>query len=202
MLGGKCRHCRCRISIRYPTIEAITAAMFVGLAVAENPLLTIHRAEYPYHVLLLCTLLSSALIEIDGNRPPVRLFIPALIVGIAAPFIWPIRQPILFGWDPGVFGPIFGFLGGVVLSVAVELLSLVWRKFCTPNAADARSVSNGVIYGLICIGTFLGRALSLIVWPALVVHAILLLSGRDRTRIRVPPSVWLLLGTMTWLLIR
>ena len=36
-------------------------------------------------MLLLCTLLCAGLIEYDGKRVPVRLFVPALVVGIVLP---------------------------------------------------------------------------------------------------------------------
>jgi leader peptidase (prepilin peptidase)/N-methyltransferase len=78
MLRGRCRNCRCPIPIRYPAVEAITAAIFAGLAAIESPL----SVAYVCHLVLLCTLLCAVLIAIDGHRPPWRLFIPALAAGI------------------------------------------------------------------------------------------------------------------------
>ena len=42
---------------------------------------------YAYHLVLLCTLLAAALMQYDGHRPPRRLFLPALVVGLAAPAV-------------------------------------------------------------------------------------------------------------------
>ena len=39
MLRGRCRQCHNPISMRYPVVEAITAAMFGAVAVAEMPLI-------------------------------------------------------------------------------------------------------------------------------------------------------------------
>jgi leader peptidase (prepilin peptidase) / N-methyltransferase len=91
MLRGRCRNCRSPISVRYPLVEAATAAIFGGLALlVENPM----SVAYPCYLVLLCTLLCAALMKIDGKRPPLRLFIPALAAGI----VWIFASGTLVFW--------------------------------------------------------------------------------------------------------
>ena len=89
-LHGRCRQCQNSISPRYPIVEALTAAMFGAVAAVELSHLAWSQfyVVYPCHMLLLCTLLSAGLIKYDGNRPPWRLFVPALIVGFVVPLLW------------------------------------------------------------------------------------------------------------------
>jgi leader peptidase (prepilin peptidase)/N-methyltransferase len=191
MLGGHCRHCHCWIPLRYPLVEACTAAMFAALALVENPLTADSPAAYPCHAMLLCTLLCSALIEVDGNRPPLRLFVPALIVGIVVPLAWPIEG--LNVW--------IGLAAGIVASGAVWLLTLAWRKMRPQNTPAAAPAYLGLLFGLICTGMFLGWfALAVIALVTLAVHVILLFPWRGEARIHVPPSVWLLIAVLAWLL--
>ena len=211
MLGGKCRHCRCSIPVRYPAVEAITAAMFAALAVVEDPLQAIfpdHLILLCYHLMLLCTLLCSALIEIDGNRPPLRLFVPAIIVGIAVPLIW--RAIAQLAALPGLHSTVAvdaidvlaGFVASVVLSGVLCLIMLGWRRIHARSASDVGPLPTGWLLGLICAGTFLGWVmLFLLALVTLTAQGWLLFAGRVPPRLCVPPSVWLLVGTMTWLLV-
>jgi leader peptidase (prepilin peptidase) / N-methyltransferase len=205
MLGGRCRHCRCRIPIRYPLVEAFTAAMFAALAAVENPLEA--AAACPYHLVLLCTLLCSALIEVDGNRPPLRLFVPALIVGIAAPLVWPIAQPA--AW-PGLLSAaearwsdvLTGLAAGIVVSGALWLLALARQTMRAQTVANVAPPSTGLLLGLISTGAFLGwSSLCVLALATLAVHAMLLCPRRGEPRVYAPPSVWLLISTIAWLLV-
>jgi len=187
MLGGHCRHCHCRIPIRYPLVEAFTAAVFAALATVEDPL----TAAYPCHLMLLCTLLCSALIEVDGNRPPLRLFVPALIVGIAVPLIWPTDG----------LNVLAGLAAGIVASGVIWLMMLGRRRMRTQDASDVAPPATGLLLGLICAGAFLGwPALGVLALVTLAVHGMLLCPWRGQPRVCIPPSVWLLVSAVAWLL--
>ncbi|MFC1539739.1 prepilin peptidase, partial [Candidatus Latescibacterota bacterium] len=58
LLGGKCRSCSAKISLKYPAIEFITAAMAVGLFILHG--LTVQFAS---DLCLGAILLSSAVID-------------------------------------------------------------------------------------------------------------------------------------------
>jgi leader peptidase (prepilin peptidase) / N-methyltransferase len=188
MLGGRCRHCHCWIPIRYPLVEAFTAAMFAALAVVENPL----AAAYSTQIVLLCTLLCSALIEVDGNGPPPGLFIPALIVDAADMLIAPTDR--LAVWA--------GLAAGVVAVGAIWLLFVALSKLPRKNASAFPSPGTGLPLGLLGVGPVLGwQGLTAVAVVSVGVWGLLLLAGRGESRFNVPPSVWLLIATLTWLLV-
>ncbi len=119
-LRAQCRHCALPISSRYPTIEALVAAVFLILAFVQPvsggvnlPHLgnSYHRGPdvslwlmYAYHVLLLCVLICAAMIRYDRQRTPKRLFVPAFCVGVVAPIAWSVAPALIdrfqYNWLP------------------------------------------------------------------------------------------------------
>jgi leader peptidase (prepilin peptidase) / N-methyltransferase len=215
LLGRKCRDCRVPISARYPLVEAITAFMFALLTAVEftfkginlptsakshgDSLITISRTNAElyqillYHLLLLCTLLVAALIEIDRRPAPRRLFMPALAIGIIAPLIFPYLRPMptwlgIADWPGRILDCAAGLAAGGLLGY------LAWR-------IKSKS-SGGVSWGLACVGIFLGwqaccGIAAITVFFALVAYALGKIPKKAKP---LPLSIWLYSITLAWIL--
>ncbi|MCA9218115.1 MAG: prepilin peptidase [Planctomycetales bacterium] len=93
LLGGKCRNCRLPISVRYPIVEAIVAALFGALAFAiaygthdERNVLS-EFAKFVYFANGCTCLLAFALIDYDGHLFPRRLTVYTILTGVAPPAV-------------------------------------------------------------------------------------------------------------------
>jgi leader peptidase (prepilin peptidase) / N-methyltransferase len=215
VLRGRCRDCRVAISARYPLVEAATACMFALLLAAEftfkginlpgreiydsgNSSLSARNAELYgillYHLLLLCTLLAAALIEIDHNQPPLRLFAPALAIGVIAPLIWPELRPAtswpgLADWLSRALDCTAGLAAGGIMGY------ITWRMQGTKSPG-------GMAWGLLCVGVFLGW--QAVCGVAFVISLLALLAaavGKIRKRAEpLPFSLWLYTVAFGWIL--
>jgi len=244
VLRGRCRDCRTPISMRYPLIEALTAAIFGLLAASEYlsgganlPLRAVELVEgvvvtglsnlqlytiYGYHLVLLCTLLCAVLIEYDGNRLPRGLFVPAGLVGLAAPLPWPHLHPVsawtgLEGLAAGaVDGPI-GLAAGTILGLAAwrhsrcslrEQTLVRGANHDIEQNAGSRSEprhsligrQTGLIWTSACVGLYLGwqAALVLIATTVLIQLPLAIVGRRRPGFLRIPPTAWLTMATLSW----
>ncbi len=188
-LRGRCRQCHNPISGRYPIVEAVTASMFALLAVVEmdrlDTMSPLHvLLLYAFHLLLLCTLLCAGLIEYDGNRPPLKLFVSALAVGIVVPLVWPALAASL----PVALDRLAGLVVGALLG------GIVWRALARPRAT-------GLLLGLVCVGLFLGwEAVSIIALGTAVLELVAWILRRLSPQVRVPASMSLGIVTLGWIL--
>ena len=216
MLRGRCRDCGEPFSIRYPLVEAATAGMFLTVALFEGisgganlpprpwavvdgmillPLSNVQLAAIvAWHLLLLSTLTAAVLIEFDGQRPPVRLFGPAAVVGLLAPAIWPCLHPVPVAWgldgvSAGLADSLAGLAAGLLGGLAVAYLA-------------GPSQRRGLLSVSACTGLYLG-------WQAVVVLAVVAalmdLVTRPVRRVlprlgRAPATIWLAAGSLVWIL--
>ena len=79
ILRGRCRSCGARISIRYPLVEALTAAAFVGAALARGV-----DDDLALWLPFVAMLIAVAGIDLDHRIIPNKILLPAAIWGIVA----------------------------------------------------------------------------------------------------------------------
>lgn len=188
MLRGRCRKCHNPISARYPLVEAVTAVMFALLGVAELP---DYLAFYPYHVLLLCTLLCAGLIEYDGTQPPWRLFVPAVVVGVGMQMLLPELRPTATGW--------WGLSPSLVIPVDVLALLMLLGTF---GWALYQLKATGFALSLVCVIMFLGwQALCVIAVAVIVAELLFWLVRYAIPKFRVPPSMMVGILVLAWILV-
>jgi leader peptidase (prepilin peptidase)/N-methyltransferase len=192
VLRGRCRQCHDPISARYPLVEAVTAAIFAAVALAEITYLGRTNAYglYPLHILLLCTLLSAALIEYDGRYPPWRLFLPALIAGLVVPWIWPSLRPLV-EWHV-LTTP----LGHAIATIAVlALLAMIYRL----GRSDNRFI--GFALSVVCVVLLLGFMAGIIIAAVALLGFVVLRSlPRRRTHVLIRPTFVVAVFAFAWIL--
>ncbi len=217
LLGGRCRDCKARISFRYPLVEAITAAMFLAVGMADGlsagaglPLDGKAAMLTAYHLLLLCTLLAAGLIQYDGHRVPWQLMLPALVIGVLAPLVWPQVRPALtlgtwaglakMGWPGWVIGLVDGATG---MAVGGAAGLFAWYMLGAPRRwPQAPRTLSELTLGAACVGLFLGwQAAVLLGILSLGLYGTAVLAGRKWPLLpRLFPDLFLIAAAIAWIL--
>ncbi len=188
VLRGRCRDCHTWIPLRYPLVELWMGLLFLALALGEGLVggrnvpappgaprfaqLTPPQywSLYAYHAILLATCFTAALIRMDGQRVPVRVFLPACAVGLAAPPLctWlhpvPVCEPgAAPAWLIGAASALGGLLSGAAVGGCVGLAAA--------RPARMRAGEPSERWGTALCGLFLGWQAMLAVALAAVVAA-------------------------------
>lgn len=137
-LGGKCRHCRNPISVRYTLVELMTGALFLyagwraiyGVSSPGWP----QAVRFAVEAWFLSALIVSTFIDLEFRILPDEITLSGVVIGLAAsaafPFLQaglpsPIREPHLASLTASALGAVVG--GGSIYLVGV-LGKLVFRK--------------------------------------------------------------------------
>ena len=88
VLGGKCRKCKKRISLRYPLIEIITVSIFLSLHIGSAgmiPLPMWDRGDLtlPYLLFLTVGLLSIAIVDFEHQIIPDKILFPLITIHLS-----------------------------------------------------------------------------------------------------------------------
>jgi len=139
ILGGKCRGCGTRISIRYPMVELLTGIVFAWAAYeqlyrAEGPL-SDRAVVFAVQAYLAGALIACTFIDLDFRILPDEITLSGIVLGLACgtafPFLYGARLPAL-EWNlhlralaAAALGAFVG--GGSIFAVGV-LGKLLFRK--------------------------------------------------------------------------
>lgn len=175
ILRGRCRSCGEPISPRYPLVEFVTGALFVGMLLARGP----HPVLW-LGLLFISMLVVITLTDLDHRIIPNRVLLVAAIAGLAlSAFIQPGRLPEL-----AIAG---GAAGGLLLAAALAY----------PAGMGMGDVKLAAVMGL-----FLGRSVApalLIGFAAgtLIGIALIARHGAEARKHAVPFGPFLALGGIT-----
>ena len=156
ILGGKCRHCRVGISVRYPLIELMCGLLCLAVFLKYG--FSIRALAGTYFVL---ALVSITYIDLDHWIIPDVITFPGMVIGLAAAFVAP--DPTLIGLFAGsrlvemgignlrylsLIGSAMGLvLGGLLPFIIMKLYILIRKQ---------EGMGGGDLTLLAMIGAFLG----------------------------------------------
>lgn len=141
-LGGRCRKCRTRISIRYPVVELITGALFVLCYFVFG-----WTALLAVRLLFVSAMVALFAIDLEHHLLPDVITLPGMAVGLIASAFLP----------PGLMSALIGTLvGGGVLWAVGE----AYYRY-----SGQEGMGGGDVKMLAMIGAFLG-------WPQVIVTLI------------------------------
>ena len=137
VLGGRCRHCRARISIRYPLVEALAAALAVAVwaRVSANevqaglaPVVALERF-FVYFAFVGTTLVLAG-IDLDHTLLPDRITMPAIpIFFVCGMLLRDLPDLVTFGVLVPAGEALVGMLLGYgLVAVTAELSYLLLKR--------------------------------------------------------------------------
>jgi len=218
-LRGRCRDCKAPISVRYPVVEAAVAAVSALIAwheavpeiaqpsIETGAMFELHLGLYAFHFLLICTLICAALMELDGQLIPARMWGSVLTVGLIAPVFQPDLRPVgsvLLASSagnaiPAVRGILEGF-GGFMSALLIGIVP--WITWVSTARQSKLAYATGAAALLLLVGTFLGDRAVI----AIAVASMALYFATRLLALKWPPLGrfgWagpLLLVTLIWIL--
>ena len=176
VLRGRCRTCGTPISVRYPIIEAITAAMMAGAWWFYGPTpLFFSRAIFG------CALIVLFAIDLEHQLLPNAITLPGIVVGFAFSFV---TDP---GWVASLIGILVG--GGVLYGVAETYY----------RVRHEEGLGMGDVKMLAMVGAFIGWKLAIVTLmmaslAGSIIGVVLIVTKRGGLKYALPFGTFLALG--------
>ena len=183
LLRAKCRECGEPISIGYPLVEALTAALAAGLYLQFGP--TVQMVIY---FAFCCGQIIIAFVDLDHQIIPDVISLPGIVVGLACSFLLPQR------FLESLIGAAAG--GGALFAVAFTYKRITGRE----------GMGLGDVKLLAMMGAFLGwKAIPFIIlisslFGTLVGIGLIVLAGKG-TKFAIPYGPFLSGAAIAYLFI-
>ena len=208
-LGGKCRGCKERISFRYPAVELLTAALFVGVAWHDGL-----SVALPFNLAFVSAMLALVFIDAEHMILPNVITYPgivfALVARIALPYLTGRPHfddiPSLWGgalidmpvWVVSLAGALIGALIG---GGSLWLMGWTWEKL-----RGIEAMGLGDVKMMFMVGAYLGWRLTIltifigVLTGSVIGIALMARQGQRNMQMLLPFGVFLGLGAVAALL--
>lgn len=196
LLGGKCRFCKKRISLRYPLVELLTALMFAAL-------LGLYGLSYNFFLFAVfaCGLIIATFVDIQHRIIPDEVSVGGMIVGFILMAIKGFNLASLT-WDlkPMVNSFLGIIVGGGAIYLTGVAFDFIYFKLLRrpPIQGETQSMGGGDVKLMAMIGAFLGWQKALVAFflaPffGVIIGIFNLLIKKDHT---IPYGPFLSLGAL------
>ena len=208
-LRAKCRHCKEHISFRYPAVELLTAALFVGVAWHDGL-----SAALPFDLVFASALLALVFIDAEHMLLPNVITYPgiifALVARVAIPFLTgtphfddvpSLAHGALADMPIWVTSLAGAFIGALLGGGSLWLMGWTWEKL-----RGIEAMGLGDVKMMFMVGAYLGWRLTILtifigVLTGSVIGILLMArQGQRNLQMLLPFGVFLGLGAIAALL--
>src|SRR5689334_21459200 len=165
VLGAKCRHCKARISVRYPAVELLTAGLFVAVAWHDGL-----SAALPFDLIFTSALLALVFIDAEHMILPNAITYPGIVFALVARVVIPylsgtpyfddlpsLSQGALAGMPIWITSLVGALIGALVGGGSLWLMGWIWEKL-----RGVEAMGLGDVKMMFMVGAYLGWRLTIL----------------------------------------
>jgi len=160
LLGGRCRFCKERISLRYPLVEFLTAVLFLLFYMRFGL-----SFDFLLYIVLVCLLITASFIDIAHRIIPDEVSLGGIVLGILLSVVRSVHINPFFWQGRFLLDSFLGVIvGGAIIYFSGFIFDLLYFKLLKkpPIQGETESMGGGDVKLLAMIGAFLGWKLALI----------------------------------------